>query len=59
MSVRLRAILSSRYYAKMLSLPQRYFDSQLTGTVINRLTGRSPRPRSSCRCSPTTSSRWC
>lgn len=38
MSVRLRAILSSRYYAKMLTLPQRYFDGQLTGTVINRLT---------------------
>jgi ATP-binding cassette subfamily B protein len=38
MSVKLRAILSSRYYAKMLTLPQRYFDGQLTGTVINRLT---------------------
>ncbi len=38
MAVRLRAILSSRYYATMLRLPQRYFDGQLTGTVINRLT---------------------
>lgn len=38
MAVKLRAILSSRYYAKLLTLPQRYFDSQLTGTVINRLT---------------------
>lgn len=38
MSVKLRAILSSRYYAKMLTLPQRYFDGQLTGAVINRLT---------------------
>lgn len=37
MTVRLRAILSSRYYARLLSLPQRYFDGQLTGTVINRL----------------------
>lgn len=37
MTVRLRAILSSRYYAKLLTLPQRYFDTQLTGTVINRL----------------------
>ena len=37
MTVRLRAILSSRYYAKLLSLPQRYFDTQLTGTVISRL----------------------
>ena len=38
MAVRLKAILSSRYYAKLLSLPQRYFDEQLTGTIINRLT---------------------
>ncbi|MDO5534796.1 MAG: ABC transporter ATP-binding protein [Propionibacteriaceae bacterium] len=37
MTMRLRAILSSRYYAKLLSLPQRYFDGQLTGTVINKL----------------------
>lgn len=37
MTMRLRAILSSRYYAKLLSLPQRYFDRQLTGTVINKL----------------------
>ena len=37
MAMRLRAILSSRYYAKLLSLPQRYFDGQLTGTVINKL----------------------
>lgn len=37
MAMRLRAILSSRYFAKLLSLPQRYFDSQLTGAVINRL----------------------
>lgn len=37
MTMRLRAILSSRYYSKLLALPQRYFDAQLTGTVINRL----------------------
>ncbi len=36
-SQRLRATMSSRYFAKLLSLPQRYFDSQLTGTVIGRL----------------------
>ena len=36
-AVRMRRILSSRYYAKLLSLPQRYFDRELTGTVINRL----------------------
>ncbi|MDQ1288741.1 MAG: ATP-binding cassette, subfamily bacterial [Actinomycetota bacterium] len=38
MTVRLRSTLSDRYYAKLLSLPQRYFDNELTGTVINRLT---------------------
>lgn len=38
MSMRMRAILSSRYYAKLLRLPQRYFDNTLSGTVIARLT---------------------
>lgn len=37
MTARLRAILSSRYYSRILGLPQRWFDSELTGTVINRL----------------------
>lgn len=37
MTMRLRSILSSRYYAKLLALPQRYFDNELTGTVINKL----------------------
>ncbi|MFI2754233.1 ABC transporter ATP-binding protein [Cellulomonas sp. P22] len=37
MAARLRATLSSRYYAKLLALPQRYYDHELTGTVINRL----------------------
>ncbi|MGV8979449.1 MAG: ABC transporter ATP-binding protein [Cellulomonas sp.] len=37
MASRLRARLSSTYFAKLLSLPQRYFDNELTGTVINRL----------------------
>lgn len=37
MAVRLRTILSHTYFAKLLRLPQRYFDSELTGTVINRL----------------------
>ncbi len=36
-SQRLRATLSERYFAKLLSLPQRYFDSELTGTIIGRL----------------------
>ncbi len=37
MSVRLRTILSSTYYAKLLRLPQHYFDNELTGTIISRL----------------------
>lgn len=37
MAARLRAILSTRYYEKLLSLPQRYFDSELTGTITGRL----------------------
>jgi ATP-binding cassette subfamily B protein len=37
MAARLRATLSGQYFAKLLSLPQRYFDGELTGTVINRL----------------------
>jgi len=37
MAARLRATLSARYFAKLLSLPQRYFDDELTGAVINRL----------------------
>ena len=37
LAAKLRATLSSRYFAKLLSLPQRYFDGEMTGTVINRL----------------------
>lgn len=37
MAVRLRSILSRNYFEKLLRLPQRYFDSELTGTVISRL----------------------
>lgn len=37
MAARMRQILSTRYYAKLLALPQRYFDHQVTGTVIARL----------------------
>lgn len=36
-SARLRAVLSNRYFAKLLRLPQRYYDDQLTGTIIGRL----------------------
>ncbi|WKD58881.1 ABC transporter ATP-binding protein [Corynebacterium caspium] len=37
MASRMRQILSTRYFAKLLALPQRYFDNQVTGTVIARL----------------------
>ena len=37
MAARMRQILSTRYYAQLLSLPQRYFDTQVTGTIIARL----------------------
>lgn len=36
-AVRMRHILSTRYFNKLLSLPQSYFDRELTGTIINRL----------------------
>lgn len=37
MSTRIRAILSHNYFHKLLRLPQRYYDSELTGTIISRL----------------------
>ncbi|RAV33092.1 ABC transporter ATP-binding protein [Corynebacterium heidelbergense] len=37
MATRMRQILSNRYFAKLLGLPQRYFDNQVTGTIISRL----------------------
>lgn len=37
MSVRLRAILSGRYFHKLLRLPQRYYDNELTGKIVSRL----------------------
>lgn len=37
MSNRMRTILSTRYYRKLLSLPQSWFDTELTGTIISRL----------------------
>lgn len=36
-SARIRQVLSTRYFAKLLSLPQKYFDGQVTGTIIARL----------------------
>lgn len=35
--VRLQKILSNRYYEHLLTLPQNYFDTELTGKIINRL----------------------
>ncbi|MEL4506238.1 ABC transporter ATP-binding protein [Luteococcus sp. H138] len=37
MAARLRARLSQRYFHKLLTLPQRYYDTALTGTIISRL----------------------
>ena len=37
LSVKLQRLLSSRYYDHIMTLPQRYFDTELTGTIINRL----------------------
>lgn len=37
MTAKLRKQLSERYYTHLFSLPQSYFDNELTGTIINRL----------------------
>lgn len=37
MAQRLNRTLSMRYYQHLMSLPQRYFDTELTGKIINRL----------------------
>jgi ATP-binding cassette subfamily B protein len=37
MSVKLFKILGERYYQHLLSLPQQFFDTELTGKIINRL----------------------
>lgn len=37
MAAKLRAQLSERYYHHLLSLPQAYYDRELSGTIINRL----------------------
>lgn len=37
LAAKLRRLLSIRYYAHILTLPQKYFDTELTGTIINRL----------------------
>ncbi|HSX33820.1 MAG TPA: ABC transporter ATP-binding protein [Candidatus Saccharimonadales bacterium] len=37
MAVRLQRLLSQRYYEHILSLPQGYFDTELSGKIINRM----------------------
>lgn len=37
MAIKLKKYLSQRYYEHLLSLPQHYFDKELTGTIINRM----------------------
>ncbi len=34
---RLRKFLTERFYAKVLTLPQSYFDSQISGKIVNQL----------------------
>jgi ATP-binding cassette subfamily B protein len=37
MAVRVRFQLSTKYFGHLLKLPQRYYDNEITGTIINRL----------------------
>lgn len=37
LAVRMQKLLAERYYRHLLTLSQKYFDSELTGTIINRL----------------------
>ena len=37
LAIKLKQLLSQRYYEHLLSLPQRYFDTELTGKIINRM----------------------
>lgn len=37
LAIKLKQLMSNRYYEHLLSLPQQYFDSELTGTIINRM----------------------
>lgn len=37
MAAKLKKQLSERYYRHLLTLPQSYYDNELTGTIINRL----------------------
>lgn len=37
MTTKLNAILRNRYYEHVMTLPQKYFDTELSGKIINRL----------------------
>lgn len=37
LAIKLKQFMSTRYYEHLLSLPQSYFDQELTGTIINRM----------------------
>lgn len=37
LAIKLKRMMSRRYYKHLLSLPQKYFDTQLSGTIINRM----------------------
>jgi ATP-binding cassette subfamily B protein len=37
LQARLRKLLSERYFAHLLTLPQRYFDAEQSGKILNRL----------------------
>jgi ATP-binding cassette, subfamily B, bacterial len=37
LSAKQQRLLSNKYYEHVMSLPQRYFDTELTGTIINRM----------------------
>ncbi len=37
LAVRMQKLLSERYYVHLLSLPQKYFDQELSGKIINRM----------------------
>lgn len=37
MAVKLQRLMSERYYTHILSLPQQYFDTELSGKIINRM----------------------
>jgi ATP-binding cassette subfamily B protein len=38
LTAKLRTYMSERYYEHILSLPQSYFDTELSGEIINRMT---------------------